>query len=120
MSIINEIYDTLSKGGKEVFYPGQHKGECTKEYIVVKNSGTVSLNVSSEFALYTIMLYVPKNEYSRLEDFSFEVKQMLKKMYPKTMYVGNETETYYDEIVKGHMKSFQYQNCRKIERFDWI
>lgn len=119
MSILTEIRDTLSEDGTDVYFPEQHKGECIKEYIVVKGSGTVSLTVSSEFALYTIILYVPKNKYSRLEDFKMETKQKMKQLYPKLMYIGNETETFYDDSVKGHMTSFQYQNCRKIENLNW-
>lgn len=118
MSIIKQIRDVLSEDGTEVYFPTQHKGECLKEYIVVKQEGTITpLTVSSERPIYTLMLYVPLNQYSRLEDFIFETKQKIKKIYPLVMYAGNETASYYDEDKKANMISFQYYGCRKIENF---
>lgn len=118
MSILKQIYDTIAEDGTETFFPSQHSGECIKEYVVIKLEDiTVPLTVSSERPLYTIMCYVPQNNYSRLESLIYETKQKLKKMYPTIMYIGNETASFYDSDVKGHMKSFQYTGCRKIEQY---
>lgn len=119
MSILKTIYDVLKQDGEtDVFFPTQHKGECLKEYIVLKMDGvTNELVVSSERPIYTILCYVPENQYSRLEMFVEETKQKMKKVFPLVMYVGNETPTFYDEEIKGHMISFQYQGCRKIENW---
>lgn len=116
--IIKQIRDILEENGTDVYFPSQHKGECIKEYIVIKNDGsTDEYTVSAERPLYTIMCYVPENEYSRLETLVFETKQKMKKMFPIVMYAGNETASYYDEDIKGHMISFQYQGCRKKENY---
>ena len=116
MSILKQIFDVLSKDGTDTYFPGQHKGECLKEYIVIKMDGVVAeMNVSSERPIYTIMCYVPLNKYSRLEELVFETKQKMKEMFPLLIYVGNETSSFYDDETKSHMISFQYQNCRKIE-----
>lgn len=119
MSIIKKLIDTLKEDGTEVNMPLQHKGECINKYIVVKMEGVApTLNVSSERPIYTIMCYVPENNYSELESFVIETKNKMKKMFPLLMYnEGSETPSYYDETVKGHMISFQYLNCRKIENW---
>lgn len=118
MSVLKKIRDVLREDGTEVYFPTQHKGQCLKEYIVIKLDGTnEELTVSSERPLYTIMCYVPENKYSRLEEFVFETKQKMKELFPMLMYAGNETPSFYDSDVKGNMKSFQYQGCRKIENW---
>lgn len=61
------------------------------------------------------MCYVPRNNYSRIESFVRETKQALKEMFPLIMYNGNETPSFYDDEIKGHMVSFEYVGCRKIE-----
>lgn len=118
MSILKDIRDVLEIDGTDVFFPTQHEGECNKEYIVIKKEGTTTEPiVSSERPIYTIMCYVPQNNYSRLESFVDETKTKMKKMFPTLMYVGNETSSFYDEEVKAHMISFQYQGCRKLENW---
>lgn len=116
MSIIKQTIDTLRKDNIKVFSPSTHTGECTEPYIVVKLDGaTTEVNVSAERPIYTIMCYVPYNEYTKLEDIVLRTKQRMKEMYPLLMYVGNQTPSVYDEQIKAHMISFQYLNCRKIE-----
>ena len=116
MSILKSIRDVLEKDGTKVYFPTQHKGDCLEKYLVVKLDGSnIEMTVSSERPIYTIMCYVPKNEYSTLENFVYETKQKMKQIYPLVMYAGNETPSYYDEQIQGHMISFQYQGCRKIE-----
>ncbi len=118
MNLIKEIEKVLKRDGTEVYMPGQKKGECINEYIVVKKSGAMQeYIVSSERPMYDIMCYVPGNNYSRLESFVFETKQKLKELFPIISYAGNETESYYDESVKAHMISFMYQGIRKIENW---
>lgn len=117
-NILKQISNVLKQDDTDVYFPSQHKGECAKEYIVIKMDGAVQeINVSSERPIYTIMCYVPETNYSRLESFVFETKQKMKKLFPLIMYVGNETPSFYEEKIKAHMISFQYQACRKIENW---
>ena len=118
MEVIKQINDILSKDGTEVYFPSQKEDECLKEYIVVKSSGAVDAGiVSSERTLFTIMCYVPQNKYSRLESFVIETKKKMKNIFPLVMYLGNETASIYDDNLKAHMISFQYQGCRKKENW---
>lgn len=117
-TILEKMYDVLNRDGTPVYFPEQSTKECTENYIVVKFDGTISsLTVSSERPIYTVMCYVPKNNYRTLENFIFETKKKMKELYPLLMYAGNETPSFYDDDVKAHMISFQYLNCRKIENF---
>lgn len=82
MSILSNIRDAIQDDGIDCFYPSQHVGKCTKEYVVVKTGGTVSeTNVSSERPVYTLMCYVPANKYSRLESMIYDVKQSMKRFF---------------------------------------
>lgn len=116
--ILKQIRDILEEDGTEVYFPSQHKGDCLREYIVVKADGAISeTTVSSERPLYTILCYVPEDSYSSLETLVNKTKQKMKKVFPLVMYVGNDTPSFYDDTVKAHMISFQYQGCRKIENW---
>lgn len=118
MSILKQTYDLLKQNGYDVYFPAQHKGECEKEYIVIKlEDAPEELNVSSERPIYTIMCYVPERNYSLLETMIYDVKQVLKRMFPTLMYAGNQTPSFYDEKTKSHMISFQYQGIRKINNW---
>lgn len=116
-SVLKQIYDCLKRTGEEVYFPSQHEGDCTKRYIVIKREGaTALLNVSSERPIYSIMLYVPKNNYSQLEDMKMLVEEQLKELYPMVEY-NTDSPTFYDENVKGHMLTMTYVGIRKINRF---
>lgn len=116
-SVIQKVYDHLSKNGFEVHWPGYKKGDCKSKYIVLKSDGVfVPLVVSSERPIYTIMCYVPHSQYSQLIPFTEEVKECMRGIFPLVMYEGNETPSYYDEAVKADMISFQYYGCRRIVR----
>lgn len=113
---LHDIYDILKENGYDVYYPSQKAIECKRPYVVVKYDGAMSsLVVSSDMPIFEVMCYVPFNQYSSLIPYVFEVKQTLKKLYPKVWYAGNETGSYYDEEAKAWMVSFMYQTVRKIE-----
>uniref|UniRef100_A0AAU8AYR1 Tail completion protein n=1 Tax=Dulem virus 36 TaxID=3145754 RepID=A0AAU8AYR1_9CAUD len=117
-TILKQIYDVLKQNGFDVYFPSQHKGECLSEYVVIKYAGTVNeLNVSSERPIYDFLCYVPLDRYSILEQYIYDIKEVLKQLYPLIGYLGNEITSYYDEDVRAHMVSFQYQGIRKI--YNW-
>lgn len=120
MSIIKQMYDAL-KGYDDVYFPSQHKGNCTKPYYVVKMDGaTTEMNISSERPLFSVLCYVPRNKYSYLETMRDNAKKAMKALFPMLMYAGNETMSFYDEDIDAHMISFQYQACRKIVETDYM
>lgn len=109
------IYRHLKSQGVDVYSPGQHQGECTKPYTVVRAAGLSPLgSFSSTQALYEILCYVPMDKYSMLEGYVDEVKQAMKGLYPAIIPTYFETAPFLDDTVRGHMVSVQYRNNRKI------
>jgi len=110
-----DIYDVLTEDGFDVYEPAQHQGECTKRYVVVALDACSRIsNYSSVSQRYDIMLYIPRGQYSQLEDFVAAVKQSMKKLEPMIIPMHSQTPPYYDDGVKGHMVSIQYRNSRKL------
>lgn len=104
----------LKSCGFEVFSPGVKVGECLSKYIVVKNNGSTSHpKFSTDKDSYTIMCYVPKQEYSSLEPFVQHVKCCMKDLEPLIRYDHFQTSSFYDDAVKAHMISLQYYNYKK-------
>lgn len=104
--------DALRAHGIEVYPPATKQGECTEEYVVIKQDGSSQIgNISSQTAYYTIMMYVPKNSYTYLEKFKQIVKGiMATDMHPILHPTGQETPDFYDDTVKAHMVSVMYRN----------
>lgn len=114
-SVLKQIRQNFKRYGITAFYPGQHQGECTSKYVVIKHDGAVGVGtVSSDAVTYTIMCYVPKDEYSSLIEFVEVVKQCMKVLFPLVKLSGNETPSYYDDSKKAHMISVEYLNYRKM------
>lgn len=114
-SIWKDISSHLKKSGFDVYSPGIKVGECTKEYIVVKNDGSLQhVSFSTDVDLYAVMCYVPKNKYSSLEPLIQNVKRCMKELEPLILPYGNQTPSYYDDGVKAHMISIEYKNYKKM------
>lgn len=110
-----DIYAHLKKSGFNVYSPGVKVGDCTKEYVVVKNDGSVSLsNISTDDDLYAVMCYVPKQQYSKLEPLVQRVKRAMKELEPMILPYGSQTPSFYDDGVKAHMVSIEYKNHKKM------
>lgn len=111
-----DIYMHLKTVGKfDVYFPAQHKGECTSNYVVVKTGATAQVNTyTSTQTEYNIYCYVPHDIPSQMDVFFEEVKECMKKMFPmiKSTYV--ETETVYDDTIKAYMRVARYVNYRKF------
>lgn len=105
----------LQSKGFDVFSPGMKVGECTKEYIVIKNDGSSKLtSFSTDQDLYAVMCYVPKQNYSSLEPLIRRVKEAMRELKPMILPYGQQTPSFYDDTVKAHMVSIEYKNYKKI------
>lgn len=111
-----DIYIHLKNAGFDVYAPGIKVGECTKEYVVVKNDGSSKLaNLSTNDDLYAIMCYVPKQAYSKLEPLVQNVRIAMKALEPMILPYGTQTPSYYDDSYKAHMVSIEYKNHKKFD-----
>ena len=112
-----EIFSHLKNKGFSVYSPGQHQGECTSPYTVVKIDGLGSISVfSSNQARYELLCYVPADAYSTLEPYVHSVKEAMKELYPTIVPMDFQTASFLDDTVRGHMISIQYRNNQKITR----
>lgn len=110
-----DIYKHLKSQGVDVYSPAQHEGECISPYVVVKMLSNNQVGrFSSSQAQYDVLIYIPKNQYSQLEDYVQKIKDLMKGLYPMIVPLGSQTPSYYDDIVKGHMVSVQYRNNQKL------
>ena len=111
-----DIFLHLKSKGFNVYSPGIKLGECTKEYLVVKNDGANRhQSFSTDVEQYSVLCYVPRNKYSTLEKLVQNVKKAMKEMEPMILpYDGQQTPSYYDDTYKAHMISIEYKNYKKI------
>lgn len=107
----------LRQCGYNVYSPGSKEGECKEPYIVVKDAGTSKApSMSSSIAFFDILLYMPRNQYSRLEPFVSEVEEAMDGLWPMIRPAHFSTTAYYDDSVKAWMVSVQYKNYQKNKR----
>lgn len=110
-----DIFLHLKNQGFDVFSPGMKTGECTSEYLVVKNDGSSKhTSFSTDVDLYAVMCYVPKTKYSILETLVQRVKSSMKELEPMILPYGSQTPSYYDDSLKAHMVSIEYKNYKKL------
>lgn len=110
-----DIYRHLKDKGFRVFFPEQHTGECTEPYVVVKTGVTTQVvSYSSTVTYYKLLCYIPKDTPSKVDEFLEQVKSSMEGLYPMIKPVHRETETFYDNSVKGYMRSVEYSNYRKF------
>lgn len=110
-----DIFLHLKKQGFDVFSPGIKVGECTSEYLVLKNDGSSKhASFSTDVDLYSVLCYVPKDKYSSLEPLVQRVKRSMKGLEPMILPYGSQTPSYYDDSLKAHMISIEYKNYKKL------
>ncbi len=110
-----DIFIHLKNNGFDTYWPGQHVGDCTSPYVVVKNDGSYKhANFSTDRDMYAVMCYVPRLSYSKLEPLVQDVKASMKELYPMIQPYGQQTPSYYDDTVKAHYISIEYENYKKI------
>jgi len=117
MSRWSDIFNHLKTSGFSVYSPGTKSGECTSPYIVVRSAGITQVEtVSSNRALYDILVYIPKNRYSAMEPYLDSVKEAMDGLFPMIRPTHTQTTPYFDDAIKAWMVSIQYQNYQKKTR----
>ena len=110
-----DIFLHLRSEGFDIYSPGIKVGECTEEYVVIKNDGSSRyIGISTDVDLYSIMCYVPKQSYSSLEPMVRRIKTSMKKIEPMILPYGMQTPSFYDDALKAHMVSIEYKNYKKM------
>lgn len=109
-----DIFNQLKKFRFDVYSPGIKTGDCITPYIVVAmSSSVIHSSFSTDIDLYSVMCYVPKQAYSKLEPFVRSVEESMAELAPMILPYGQKTPSYYDDAVKAHMVSITYKNYKK-------
>lgn len=110
-----DMYAFLKSKGFDVYWPAQRLGECTSPYIVIKNDGSYKhVHFSTDRDMYAVQCYVPRLQYSKLEPMVQAVKKAMKELYPMFMPYGQQQPAFYDDGIKAHYITIEYENYKKI------
>ncbi len=111
-SRLEDLFMHLDYKGYDVYFPAQHQGECIAPYLVVKYNGTSgSTSFSSREDLYSILCYVPFNQYSYIESLVQAVRKDMKELEPLFLpYNDQQLPAYFDDANKGHYVEIDYKN----------
>lgn len=114
MDIYEIIFDKLSNEGFDIYPPATKVGECTSPYLVLKLGGSSThSSFSTNIAYYDVLIYTPKNQYSKLNSIILKVRGCMKELYPLLKDTGITTPSFYDDTYKAHMSSIQYKAYQK-------
>ena len=109
------ILDCLKESGIDAYPPEVKTGECTSNYVVVKDAGSTQFgNFSSDIVYYNVLCYVPKKKYTSLQRYVKEVQLALEKVYPMLEYANSKSAPYYNDEIKAHMQRIEYINHVKL------
>ena len=113
--MIIKLMEYLIDNGIKAYLPGQHNGDCTFNYVVLKDSGTSGYMGNNKIGtqLIDVIFFVPQNKYSKCEEFKNEIKTLLKEL-PGVRYAGDETGVITDDSVKGLTFSVMYESQKII------
>ena len=110
-----DIFMQLKNSGFDVYSPGIKTGDCIAPYVVVAIGSSVEhTSFSTNIDLYSVMCYVPKQAYSKLEPYVHSVEKAIAELAPMILPYGQRQPSYYDDTVKAHMVSITYKNYKKM------
>lgn len=114
-SVWQIVADILMKyGSLKVYPPATHKGKATdnKAWIVLKEDGAATVpGYSSMYRYFRIMIYAPRNEYSKLDEYEAEVREIIEQhIFPLLLPTGSQESDYYDDNYDAHMRALLYRN----------
>lgn len=103
----------ILKGLYPVYFIGQHTGQCTSPYLVLKfgNQSTSINNNIAGWQVFEAMCYCPKSSIVPLDDMIEKVKNALKNDFE---YTGNITPDYLDEDKLAFMRSIQFRIPKEV------
>ena len=109
-----ELFDFLTENDFDVYFIGQKKGNCTKKFIVIRDSGIIPITSNKTATqIIDIIGYVPNSKYTEIEPFKENIKEVMKE-YPARI-TGEESPVVPDNEVKGYTFVITYQIQKLIQ-----
>ena len=113
---LEDIYTHLKSKGFQVYLPGQHVGECSQAYVVVKPGAvTKYLQISSNICYYELLLYTPDRYPTQMERYKEQIKIAMLGLSPMVKFAHMETTPYHEEQIKAWMIDLTYRNIKKYD-----
>lgn len=111
--MIIKLFEYLKDNGADVYFVGQHKGECKSPYIVLKDDGTSSLNGKTGTSLIDVLFFIPQNNFTKCDSYKNSIKEIIKQ-FGKVRYTGTETGIVVDDEKKALTFSVMYEFYKKL------
>lgn len=113
---LEDIFLCLKSADIPVYFPGQHVGMCTENYVVVKPGVVMPyMQLSTNICYYELLCYTPEQYPTQTERFKEEVKTAMLNIHPTVRYKNSETPPYFDDDVKGWMVDLTYASYKKFD-----
>ena len=109
-----KLQEFLKANNIDANFPGQKTGNCTKEYVVVKDDGLNSDNNKVGRGFIDLLFFVPISYYTKCGPYKEKVMSLVKK-FGKLRYAGNETAIVTDDEKKAYTFSVLYEVYKKLE-----
>lgn len=115
-SVWELVADELIKNGIKTYPPATKIKQCTEPYVVLKLGGAYRVKTySTQREYYQILLYVPKNQYSKMADFEERVRRVLDNppLFPMIMPSGQTENDFFDDNIDAHLRIIIYYNYKR-------
>ena len=113
--MFTQIYKHLKNNGFDVYSIGQHKGICTKPYIVIKENGESEIvGTSLTSNVVELLIYYPIGAYTKLDGYKKSTLCSMKAL-KGIRRVMQSMPTVIDDDKQAYMTSFTYRKIKKKE-----
>jgi hypothetical protein len=116
--IEQKIYTALNSAGCNPYWPGQYKGLCKENYVVIKGPAGDAITKSAKSDMLDLMLFSPRPELPDeqrasivpLLDFKQEVMSVISSL---GFRLSHDTSVIPDDEIMAYTCSLQYQIYRR-------
>lgn len=114
--MVRDIYTHLKGKGLNPYFPGQHKGNCKDEFVIIMEGTQMPSIRSNQLGQQIIdfIIFVPAESYIKIDPYKKEIRQALKEI-SNLRKTGQETPTITDDDKKAYTTSIEYVIQKKLE-----
>lgn len=77
--MLGKIFDTLQEKDIDVYFIGQHQGDCISPYVVIKDFGDNEISgISLDQNIIDFIIFCPIGRFEKVEEYVEEVKETLR------------------------------------------
>lgn len=103
------------ESGLKVYPPFTKNGQCTEDYLVLKDDSSSSYgNLSTDINYYDILCYSKK--YTSVLALADRIREIMKRYAPQMHPTGVETGAFFDDDINAFMISMQYRAMRRDKK----